>query len=269
MSSLWATGAVGPVVEDRLCVASRRRRVNVPEPSKAHNEPAREGQLIAVDRAYLRRYARLLAVILAAFLIEGIATPGRWELAILAVLLGSTLLLALHASKARSEVFRLAAGLVVVVVVFSLLQALVGEIDERLVKLANAIVVVFGPPVIMLGVLRRMRETQTVPLDAVIGVLCVYLLLGMFFASVYGSIEHLGGKEFFAQGTPATIANCTYFSFTTLATIGYGDLTAATNLGHTLSVSEGLTGQVYLVTVVSLIVGNLGRRRSREPSRES
>ena len=216
---------------------------------------------MAIDRDYLRRYARLLAVIVAAFLIEGIASPGRWELAILGLLLGSTLMLALHASKVRSQIFRAAAGLVVVVVIFSLLQALLGEPDQRLVKLANALVVVFGPPVIMLGVLRRMRETQSVPLDAVIGVLCVYLLLGMFFASVYGALDHLGGKGFFAQGSPATIANCTYYSFTTLATIGYGDLTAATNLGHTLSVSEGLMGQVYLVTVVSLIVGNLGRRR--------
>ena len=69
------------------------------------------------------------------------------------------------------------------------------------------------------------------------------------------------GQDFFAEGVPATIPHCTYFSFTTLATIGYGDLTAASNLGHTLSVSEGLLGQVYLVTVVSLIVGNLGRRR--------
>lgn len=236
----------------------------MPEPTEAHSEPAREGQLMPIDRAYLRRYARLLAVILAAFLIEGIAAPGRWELAILAVLLGATLMLALHASKVRSQVFRAAAVLVIVVVAFSLLQALVGEIDERLVKLANALVVVFGPPVIVLGVLRRMRETQSVPVDAVLGVLSIYLLLGMFFASVYGALEHLGGKDFFAQGLTATIPRCTYFSFTTLATIGYGDLTAATNLGHTLSVSEGLLGQVYLVTVVSLIVGNLGRRRPRD-----
>jgi cytochrome c oxidase subunit IV len=236
----------------------------VPEPTEANSETARERQLMPINRVYLRRYARLFVVILASFLIEGIATPGRWELAILAVLLSTTLLLALHASKVRSEIFRAAAGLVVVVVVFTLLQALVGEIDERLVKLANAIVVVFGPPVIVLGVLRRMRETQSVPVDAVLGVLSIYLLLGMFFASVYGSLEHVGGKDFFAQGVPATIPHCTYFSFTTLATIGYGDLTAATNLGHTLSVSEGLLGQVYLVTVVSLIVGNLGRRRPRE-----
>ena len=229
--------------------------------STAANTEAREAPMMPINRVYLRRYARLLGVIVAAFLIEGIATPGRWELAILAVLLGSTLLLAMHASKVRSEVFRVAAALVIVVVVFSLLQALVGDIDERLVKLANALVVVFGPPVILLGVLRRMRETRSVPVDAVLGVLCIYLLLGMFFASVYGSLEHVGGKDFFAQGVPATIPHCTYYSFTTLATIGYGDLTAATNLGHTLSVSEGLLGQVYLVTVVSLIVGNLGRRR--------
>ena len=42
---------------------------------------------------------------------------------------------------------------------------------------------------------------------------------------------------------------------------GYGDFTARTNLGHTLSVSEALLGQIYLVTVVSLIVANLGRSR--------
>jgi hypothetical protein len=235
--------------------------MNVPEPTQAKRALGPAQRLTAVDRMYLRRYARLLAVIVLAFLIEGVTTPGRWELAVLAVLLGTTLLLAMHASKVRSEVFLLATGLVVVVVIFSLLQALLGEIDQRLVKLANAIVVVFGPPVIMVGVIRRMRETQTVPPDAVLGVLCIYLLLGMFFASVYGSLEQVGGKEFFAQGVPATIPHCTYYSFTTLATIGYGDLTAATDLGRTLSVSEGLLGQVYLVTVVSLIVGNLGRRR--------
>ena len=52
-----------------------------------------------------------------------------------------------------------------------------------------------------------------------------------------------------------------YFSFTSLTTLGYGDFTARTNLGHTLSVSEALVGQIYLVTIVSLIVANLGRSR--------
>ena len=41
--------------------------------------------------------------------------------------------------------------------------------------------------------------------------------------------------------------------------MGYGDLVARTDVGHTLAVSEALIGQIYLVTVVSLIVSNLRR----------
>jgi Ion channel len=78
---------------------------------------------------------------------------------------------------------------------------------------------------------------------------------------VYGTIDRFG-PGFFANGASATVSRCLYYSFTTLTTVGYGDLTAATNLGHTLSVTEALMGQIYLVTIVSLIVGNLGRTRS-------
>jgi hypothetical protein len=62
------------------------------------------------------------------------------------------------------------------------------------------------------------------------------------------------------------VSHCLYFSFTTLATVGYGDFVARTNVGHTLAVSEALLGQIYLVTVVSLIVSNLGRPARREDS---
>ena len=94
------------------------------------------------------------------------------------------------------------------------------------------------------------------------GVLCVYLLVGMFFSFVYGSIDRYGGSPFFAGGQPATVARCLYFSFTTLTTVGYGDLTAGSNLGHTLAVSEALLGQIYLITIVSLLVTNLRPRRA-------
>ena len=78
----------------------------------------------------------------------------------------------------------------------------------------------------------------------------------MFFAFLYGVIGHHRGG-FFAGGQVPTVAHCLYFSFTTLTTVGYGDFTAASNLGHTLSVTEALIGQIYLVTVVAVIVSNL------------
>jgi hypothetical protein len=47
----------------------------------------------------------------------------------------------------------------------------------------------------------------------------------------------------------------------TLATLGYGDYTAADDFGRTVSVIEAMIGQVYLVTVVALLVSQLSRRR--------
>ena len=93
--------------------------------------------------------------------------------------------------------------------------------------------------------------------------LCLYLLVGLFFAYVYTAIQNLGGAPFFANGDAATSASAAYFSFTTMTTVGYGDFTARTNLGHTLAVTEALLGQIYLVTVVAAIVGHLVPRRAK------
>jgi hypothetical protein len=58
-----------------------------------------------------------------------------------------------------------------------------------------------------------------------------------------------------------------YFSYITMTTVGYGDYTAAGNLGRTLSASEALFGQLYLVTVVAVVVSRLGRRREPRAGR--
>jgi Ion channel len=116
--------------------------------------------------------------------------------------------------------------------------------------------VILAPPAVVVGVARSLRAHAGVTVEAVAGVLTLYILLGMMYALAYGAIDRLA-HDFFANGAKATPSICLYFSFTTLTTVGYGDLTAATNLGHTLSVSEALLGQIYLVTVVSVIVSNV------------
>jgi hypothetical protein len=55
-----------------------------------------------------------------------------------------------------------------------------------------------------------------------------------------------------------------YFSFITMTTVGYGDFTSALNVGRMLAVMEAIFGQLYLITVVSLVVQNLGTRRQQE-----
>jgi len=212
-------------------------------------------------RRLRERYGLLLGAIVVTFAVQGIATPSSAEQIAVSTLLGLTLLLSLWATGAKPRVMRPATAFVAVVVLASIAAAINGEIDSAATRAANAVLVALAPPSIVLGLVRDLRARQTVTVQAVLGVLCVYLLIGMFFAFVYGTIGRAGQSPFFAGGQPSTVASCLYFSFTTLSTVGYGDLTARGNLGHTLSVSEALLGQIYLVTVVSLLVANLGRAR--------
>lgn len=112
----------------------------------------------------------------------------------------------------------------------------------------------------LVGGLGRLVSSHGVTLQAVAGALAVYLLVGLIFSLVIGVVARVGDAPYFAQGTDGTESDHVYFSFTTMTTTGYGDLTPATDLGRALSVVEMLIGQIYLVTVIGLLVGNLRRR---------
>ena len=85
------------------------------------------------------------------------------------------------------------------------------------------------------------------------------MLFGILFMFLYGVLATLGHTPFFAQGTDGTRPIRLYFSFVTLATLGYGDYTPAGNLGACARSTEALIGQLYLVTVVAVVVTRLGR----------
>jgi hypothetical protein len=210
-----------------------------------------------------QRYGMLLVALLATFLFEGIAQPGDLERVIGTVLVGATLMLALYAGEMPPRRMRIASVIILVVVVGVVVASLAsnGRTVIGLVAIANGLLVVCAPPVVVLGVLRNLRATGSVTVTVVAGVLCFYLLVGMFFAFAYTAIQYLGGAPFFAGGSAATSARSVYFSFVTLSTLGYGDYTARTNLGHMLSVTEALLGQIYLVTVVAVIVSRLAPKK--------
>lgn len=109
------------------------------------------------------------------------------------------------------------------------------------------------------GLLRLLRE-RGVTLHAVAGALAIYLSVGLVFASVIGFIAQVDSTPYFAQHTSGTEGDRVYFSFTVLTTTGFGDFTAATPVGHALAVIEILTGQLCLVTVIGLLIGNFAGR---------
>jgi len=101
---------------------------------------------------------------------------------------------------------------------------------------------------------------QQVGLGSVSAALCIYLLIGLAFAFVYDVIERVEPGSF--QGLPlgyATVdgnmSGLMYYSFVTLTTLGYGDVTPLTQTAHTFAMLEALLGQVVLVVLVARLVG--------------
>jgi hypothetical protein len=207
------------------------------------------------------RYGLLLCLI-GASLVFQLAVPDQdWSRLVIVVLQGVTLVAALRVSAVRPSLVRAASVIVAIAAVGSLIAELSGGGDgENAVRLVNALLVGIAPAAIAVGVVRNVREDRGVTVGTMFGVLCIYLLLGMFFAFLYAAMEALGSQPVFTQAIDPGQADFLYFSFSTLTTTGFGDLTAGTGLGRSTAITEALLGQVYLVTIVAAIVTNLRPR---------
>ncbi len=210
-----------------------------------------------------QRYGMLLIALGATFCFEGIVEPGDLQRTVATVLIGASLMLALYAAELPARRLRVAGAVILTIVAVVVTASLAGKSTTvaGVAAIANGLMIAVAPPAVVTGIVRNLRERGTVTVTVVAGVLCLYLLLGLFFAFTYTAVQNLGGAPFFANGEAASSARSIYFSFVTMTTVGYGDLTARTNLGHTIAVTEALLGQIYLVTVVAAIVSRLVPRR--------
>jgi len=126
-----------------------------------------------------------------------------------------------------------------------------------LLMVAAAVLTVATAIVIGLGVIDQGEANR----DSVRGAIGVYVLIGLLFVFVYGVLAELGDTPLFAQGTDGTRSVRAYFSYVTLTTLGFGDFTIAGTLGRALAIVEALLGQLYLVTVVAVLVSRLSRHQ--------
>ena len=206
-------------------------------------------------------YGFVLLLILASFLFTASGPDGEsWGQSVLVLLQSATLVAALWTSGLGRTAVIPSVLLAAVGIAVATAQILSGDTVTAAAGLLNALLLVAVGVVIGVGVF----DQRTVNEQSILGAICIYLLIGMLFTFVYGAAAELGSGDFFAQGTDGTPSLRLYFSYVTLATLGYGDYTPAGDLGHTLAIAEALLGQLYLVTVVAVIVGRLRLVRTRE-----
>ncbi len=223
----------------------------------AHERPA-----AARDQAQFR-YGAVFLLVLVLLIFEVLAPDAAWARAIDVALTGSALTVAVATSRAGGTVRRLRALVVAGAALLGVAGVASGVISA---EVAFAVVTLLSAavPVALAGGLLRLIRDEGVTLQAVAGALAIYLLVGLLFASVIAFVAHVAGNPYFQQAKTVTGGDRVYYSFTVLTTTGFGDYTAATAAGHAIAVLEMLTGQLYLVTVIGILVGNFrGNRNER------
>jgi hypothetical protein len=215
------------------------------------------------------RFGIVLLLILVTITFTLAAPEGDGARFVSVVLQAAVLVAAVVASKAHRAVILL--SLVAAVLGLAGTAAALfgsGQFGNSSASIVALFYVMLTPPAIVTGLLKQFREAEAVTMQTMFGVLCLYLLVGLLFSVAFVTIDQVSDQPFFVAGDVHGRDDFLYFSYTTLTTVGYGDLVAATNLGRSLAITEALVGQLYLVSVVAVIISNLGPAKPRPRRRD-
>jgi uncharacterized membrane protein len=228
----------------------------------ADDPAARRHRLSRQD--YAEQFARgdsygLLLVLLGVLYlsIAVVDNQSLWGRFLLSVLLGAVLLLAFHTSHVRARGLTVGIVLVVIADTANLLQALFDRHGTDGSTYIMFALVLIAPAVILNRIIRH----ETVGLETILGAICIYVLIGIAFAGIYAGVNDAEPTGFFAQQIVPNNVDFLYFSFVTITTVGFGDLTAGTSTGRILVTFEAMIGQIFLVTLVARLVAMYGVRR--------
>jgi Ion channel len=205
-----------------------------------------------------QRHLQLLIFLLIIFIVSPFVTPYYYGPIILNIIAAAVLLSATYAVSRRRSffIFALSVSLMSIGLTFWLAAA----------PSFWLVIVSHGTLVILItffavAILSYVMGSGKVTWDKIYGAVCAYLLLGYAWMFAYSVIEEVQPGSFGWLSSPAPhdlvdrVMQLRYFSFVTLATVGYGDIVPHTPAARTMALLEAMLGQFYLVALVGRLVG--------------
>jgi hypothetical protein len=210
----------------------------------------------------LDSYASLLVLLLANFFLLELVDDPRWGALGSTLLAAAALIVAISDPDAGHRIHRRHWIQIAACVALAPLVLLTnsGRVIALVYLLPVVLLVTATLPITLSRILRHRRVTY----ETVLGALCAYILIGLLFAFLYLAVDEVREGPFFAQGSEHAQSEYLYFSFVSLTTLGFGDLTPTTGLPQALTALEALLGSVFLVTLVARLVTLWVRQEEEE-----
>lgn len=207
-----------------------------------------------------RHYGAVLALLLVALPVGGVVASSR-----VGTLVSAALVVALWVVLARATGVsrRMARGGLIAALALAVAAVVAAVADDDGLMAAVEVALAAGVLAVLVLLLRALVRERSVTLSTVAGVLSAYLLIGLMFSGLYTATALVSDTAFDSTTAPLERFDLLYFSFITLATVGFGDITPVADIARALAMTEAVTGQLFLVTVVARVVSMLpGRARA-------
>ena len=214
-------------------------------------------QLIAQQRKYTLLMLTLITILLTtAFVAE---EKGVF---LLSVLLLTAIVLMIRTFYLHQRTFYLYIGLALVAGLCDLIYLVV--FDHRTISpLAIAADTIYAGFLLLSIVLitHKLFTYEAVSGDIIVGGICVYLLMGNLWFLLYDNLSILDVNAFSAAH-PIDSFDLLYFSFTTLTTVGYGDIVPVSQVARVFANLEAIVGVMFPAIFIALLVGQYNPQRT-------
>lgn len=181
---------------------------------------------------------------------------GPWALKTIYTLIVIAAVLVLRRTRFRLIFFASLAG---INIIFNFLELLYGG---KLLALIDSISFGLFCGLFLAAIFAEVLSTRKITQDTIYGAICIYLLIGITYATAYGIIEIITPDAFIHTGNPPQAIhgfNLLYFSFITLTTVGFGDIIAVSAPAKSIVILESISGIFYLAILVARLVGMRSR----------
>ncbi len=210
------------------------------------------------------KYTQLLITLIANFILAPFLRGNIGELALSLISLYAIIII-VRTFSLKPKLFKLYSSIALLTFILEIVGRMeLSNLPQIAFLLLIQVVYILYLGIAAYLILHDILLSQQITIDTIRGGICVYLLIGFVWALLYGITASLDSNAFSQPIIEVeSYGRAVYFSFTTLTTLGYGDIIPVSPLAKMLTNLEAIIGQLYPAILIAILVGGYLSQKSK------